>query len=647
MATFIAATKFTAIDKFSSPIRKMSSNVRKFGQRAETSIARADRAFRKMTPGLGSATKQFLSFASAAAVTAAIIGGIAFSTKALIDYEDSLASLQAITGVTNEVFAGFKTQIGIVAGSTKKSAVEVAQAFEIVGSAKPELLTSAEALGKVTKAAIILSKATKEDLGVSARSLTGILNQFGLEAEESTRIINALAAGSKAGAAAVPLISQAIDKFGTAAASLNISVEESVGLVETLAEKSIFGAEAGTNLRNILIKMATIKALPKDALDQLAKFGVNTNIVSDNTLSLSVRLTELSKIQNDATALTKVFGKENFIAGQILLQNVESVDSFTKAVTGTNTALEQADLNSNTFSNRLKELQNAWVNIITKNESANGLMGAFKNVLVFVADNLKTIVKGIALTVGAFVALKIILIVSKAVLIGYNIILGITTAIQGKSAIALRTSTIALKAYTFATRVASIAQAALNVIMSLNPVGLIIISIVALIALLAVIVNKWNSWGAALAIFLGPLGLIISLIQSFRRNWDLIVSTFKTEGILAGFKKIGATILDAVLMPLQQVFELIAKLTGADFAVSAAAEIAQFREKLGINVTTDETGKEIIQPGVSLEQARTERFETTENQNIGITIKDETGRAEVNEGKGPVAIIMEPTFIFP
>ena len=29
-----------------------------------------------------------------------------------------------------------------------------------------------------------------------------------------------------------------------------------------------------------------------------------------------------------------------------------------------------------------------------------------------------------------------------------------------------------------------------------------------------------------------------------------------------------------------------------------------------------------------------------------ITIKDETGRAEVNEGKGPVAIVMEPTFIF-
>ncbi|MGR3179514.1 MAG: hypothetical protein ACUZ8E_15835, partial [Candidatus Anammoxibacter sp.] len=145
----------------------------------------------------------------------------------------------------------------------------------------------------------------------------------------------------------------------------------------------------------------------------------------------------------------------------------------------------------------------------------------------------------------------------------------------------------------------------------------------------------------------GPLGFIISLIQSFRRNWDLIVSTFKTEGIIAGFKKIGATILDAILMPLQQVFELMSKIPGiGGFAGDVAGKIAQFREKLGVNVTSDETGKEIIQPGVSLEQARTERFETTENQNIGITIKDETGRAEVNEGKGPIAVVMKPTFIF-
>ena len=648
MSAFVVPSIFTAIDKFSSPVKKMATNVDRFAKRAETGLARAERGFRKLTPSIGSTGKQLLQFASAAAISAAILGGISFSTKALVEYESNLASLQAITGVSDQVFAGFKVQIGEVARSTKRSAVEIAGAFEIVGSAKPELLADAAALGAVTEAAIILSKATKEDLGVSARSLTGILNQFGLAAEESTIIINALAAGSKAGAAAVPLISQAIDKFGTAAASLNISVEESVGLVETLAEKSIFGAEAGTNLRNILLKMATVKALPKDALVQLEKFGVNTDIVSDSSLSLSVRLRELSKIQDDATALTKVFGKENFIAGQILLQNVDKVDSFTKAVTGTNVALEQADLNSNTFSNRLEELQNAWVNIITQNESANGLLGAFKNLLVFAADNLATIVKWILITVGAFVAMKLILLISRAALTAYNIVLGISAVIQGKSGIALRSNTIALKAYAFAARIVTVAQMAWNLAMSLNPIGLIIIGILALIALVTVIINKWNTWGAALSIFLGPLGLIISLIQSFRRNWDAIMQAFKTEGILAGFKKIGAVILDAVLMPLQQVFQLLSNIPGlGDFARSAIAGIEEFRKDLGVNVTTDESGKPIINASAGTEQARTERFEKTENQNVGITIKDETGKAEIDTGSGLIPVKIEPTFQSP
>ena len=62
---------------------------------------------------------------------------------------------------------------------------DTAKAFEIIGSAKPELLASADAMGLVTDAAITLSKATGDELESSAQSLTNTLNQFGLAADQA------------------------------------------------------------------------------------------------------------------------------------------------------------------------------------------------------------------------------------------------------------------------------------------------------------------------------------------------------------------------------------------------------------------------------------------------------------------------------
>ncbi len=636
MAAFVIPSIYTAIDKFSRPIQKMRNNVQKFAQRAEAGFARADRALRRLTPSIGKVGKQFLQFASAAAISAAIIGGVTFSVKALQDYESSLASLQAITGVSNQVFGQFKGQISSVATETKRSAVEIAGAFEIVGSAKPELLANAAALGEVTKNAVILSKATKEDLSVSAQSLTGILNQFNLEATDSNRIINALAAGSQAGAAAVPLISQAIDKFGTAAASMNVSVEESIGLVETLAFKQIKGAEAGTNLRNILLKLAIAKSLPAEAIKQLERAGVNTDIVSNNSLKLSVRLRELSKIQNNATALAKVFGTENLIAGQIILQNVDMVDSFTKAVTGSNTAIEQAAINSDTFSNRLDELGNAWVNLITKNESATGTLGAFKNLLVFAADNLETIVRWTGIFVGSLIALKTTIFIGTAFLKLYNIALGVSVAIQRRSTVALIGNQLAIRAFEIATKAVTAVQWLWNAAMSANPIGLVIIAVSGLIALIGLVITNWDEWGDSIKASLGPLGQAIGLIESLVKNWTDLITAFEGGGFDAAVKVVGRSILD------------VAEKDPAFQNVDKAA-FSNARAELERQIAVDKEANKIdpVNVGASTEQARIDRVESTETSNVNVRITDETGRAVIDEGDALKRVTLVPSFLGP
>lgn len=324
--------------------------------------------------------------------------------------EDAFASLSAITGLTGDKFDVFKGAIMETANELKVSGTVVAEAAEKIASAQPALLEDADALAAVTAEAITLNKAIKGDLTETSMALVGVMNQFSLGAEEASRVINILAAGSQAGAATVNQINESMVKFGTTAKLMNISVEESVGLIETLGEKAIFGSDAGTALRNILLKMGAIDVLPPKALAQLEKYGVNTAIVKDETLSLEERLKELSKIAGDSTAIMQVFGMENATAATVLLNNLGTYDKMTAAVTGTNVAQEQAAINSDTLSGVLGELRAAWENLVIKWSEGTNVAGGLKAVLRFIAENLETIIEWVLKAVTAWASYRLTLL---------------------------------------------------------------------------------------------------------------------------------------------------------------------------------------------------------------------------------------------
>ena len=285
------------------------------------------------------------------------------------EYSAALKELQAITGVSDEVLKDFEERANSITtiyldGGEKivNTSADIFNAMKLVGSAAPSLLQNAAALQEVTKNAIILSKASGDDLETSVNAVTTIMGQFNLTAEQSGEIINTLAAGSKLGAEAVPGLSDAIRIFGVAAGGANVNLSESVALVETLAERQLRGAMAGTQLRNVLIKLSSIDALPPRALEALKEGGVSLEILADRSLSLEDRLRELGKIQDDTGKIARVFGLENVNAASILLQNIDTYARLTKEVQGTNTAFEQASTNAGSlaskFENFAQETQN-------------------------------------------------------------------------------------------------------------------------------------------------------------------------------------------------------------------------------------------------------------------------------------------------
>lgn len=147
----------------------------------------------------------------------------------------------------------------------------------------------------------------------------------------------------------------------------------------------------------------------------------------------------------------------------------------------------------------------------------------------------------------------------------------------GAVGVALATYNTYMKLAEIRTTILTAKQWLLNIAMDANPVGLVVAAITALVAIVAVCIHKYDEWGAALLMVTGPLGFIVNVIQAIRRNWDDIVNTFRTDGIIAGVKKIGAAILDAIVYPLQQMLSII----GLD---SMAGRLGQLRKKLGVNL---------------------------------------------------------------
>ena len=355
--------------------------------------------FAALSAGATTSQAVFISLKGVLASTFAplfAVGAILGTLREVIslsnEFQQSGADLQAITGASDEALEFLKQSAVEVGVETTVSANKTLEAYKLIASAKPELLSNAEGLAQITKDAVTLTEAMGGELPQVATDLTDIMNKMKAPAEESGRFINALAAGSKEGSAEVGQLASSFLVAGTEIQSSNVKLEEGVGIFEALAEQGLKGAEAGTAARNVFSKLSATDVLPKDATDRLKAAGVDITALSDKSLTFTDRLRALAPIQNDANALTALFGLENKSAAQILLGNVDRIDELTEAVTGTNVAQEQAAIRTATASAEWEKLKNTISSLVV--DSGGGL-SSFLALIISFGRNGILFIKGI------------------------------------------------------------------------------------------------------------------------------------------------------------------------------------------------------------------------------------------------------------
>ncbi|EBY0127041.1 phage tail tape measure protein [Salmonella enterica subsp. enterica serovar Oranienburg] len=326
------------------------SQSRQFNRNAQADAKKTEDAYKRVSASVSGLAGRLAGFAGAGLSLGTIIN----TTR---QYSQSLSDLQAITGATSAQMKLYDQAAQEMGRTTEYSASQAAEAIKLMASAKPELLSTSAGLTAATKSALTLAQAAGTTLPDATRTLALSLNQFGAGASEADRYINVLAAGAKFGSSEIADTAAAIKNGGVAAAQAGVGFETLNAAIQVLAEREVKGGEAGTALRNVILNL-------EKGTDKTLKPSV---------VGLSQALENLAGKNLSTKQAVKLFGVENLSAASILVQNREKVESLTAALTGTQTAHEQAEIRVNNLNGDLLSLTSAFEGLIIKvGQSGNG-----------------------------------------------------------------------------------------------------------------------------------------------------------------------------------------------------------------------------------------------------------------------------------
>ena len=267
-----------------------------------------------------------------------------------VTLDSQMHDLSAVAGVTGEglkIIEGYARSSARAFGSDASVAV---QGYKLILSQlSPELGKCPAALKAMGDAIQTTSKLMGNDGTAAAEVLTTAMNQYGVSladpmeaSRKMAEMMNVMAAAGQAGSAELPAIKAALEQCGMASKAANVSFEETNAAIQVLDKAGKKGSEGGVALRNTLSILSQGRFLPKDTREELERAGIDVLALGDKSKSLKERLELLKPVLNDSALFSKLFGTENANAARALVQGTEQLGQFTKAVTGTNSAEEQA-----------------------------------------------------------------------------------------------------------------------------------------------------------------------------------------------------------------------------------------------------------------------------------------------------------------
>ena len=279
-----------------------------------------------------------------------------------VKFQYAMAQVQAIAGLTDKEVELVSDKARDLAKAFGTDAAEGTGVFtNILSQLGPELARYPDVLDAMGRNAMTLSKTMEGDVKGAINALTTSFNAFEISMDDPVRAakemetqMNIIAKSAQIGAAEVPDIAQSLSTVGKSAKNAGVSFSEANAALQVFGQSTIKGSEAGTALRNIMIK---ISAPSSDASKMMEQLGVNMEQLQNKSLPLADRLQALVPIMHDDMMMSKLFGLENIVAAQTLIGSTDQLKEWTDEVQNSTSATDQAGIIMDTYEERQKRMQ--------------------------------------------------------------------------------------------------------------------------------------------------------------------------------------------------------------------------------------------------------------------------------------------------
>lgn len=252
-------------------------------------------------------------------------GGLALAmrkaVKTAADFESGMLKVKAVTGATGKDFKALQAKAKEMGASTKFTASEAAAGMEFLARAGYTTNQILESTGPLLSAA----SAEGMELGTVSDIVSNIVGSNKMLVSDTAQIADTLAQTSRKANVNIASLGESFKAIGPTGANAGLSLQELSASFGVLGDSGIKGAEAGTALRNVLVRLS---APPTEAAKALSKLGVATKDANGDLKPMETILGDLSgkmKALNlgsaeQADVLSKVFGLRALAAGQVLME---------------------------------------------------------------------------------------------------------------------------------------------------------------------------------------------------------------------------------------------------------------------------------------------------------------------------------------
>lgn len=288
------------------------------------------------------------------ALTAPLMVAGGAGVKAAADFDVLLTQIEVFGNVAPDQMEKVR-QYALQMGADTKFASSDAAAAML------DLLKSGQSLEQAMAAlpeVLNLAAAGEIGLAEAAGIVSSGLAVFKLGAEDAARVSNALARAANASRADVRGLGQALNNVGPVAAQFNLSIEDTSAVLGVFAQNGIMGAEAGTQLRSMLLNMSEQTPKTKAAWDELniSMYDSQGNMRDFNTIikELDAALDKLPV--EDQNRLMAQLGGSYGIVGLSALRAAGGIDSMRASMAEAPEAASIAERFMDTFKGKIESL---------------------------------------------------------------------------------------------------------------------------------------------------------------------------------------------------------------------------------------------------------------------------------------------------